>query len=123
MAANGRVLVVEDEVLIRMLAVDMLEELGYAPVEAGDGAGAKQLLGDGADYVVIFLDVGLPDIRGDELIRNVRDDGVTIPLLVASGEDPVELKQRLGEFSPIGFLPKPYSMEQLREALAALTVS
>lgn len=120
MTTNGRVLVVEDEVLIRMLAVDMLEELGYVPVEAGDGASAMQGLRDTGDYALIFLDIGLPDIRGDDLIRNIRGAGIKIPLLVASGEDPVELRSRLGEFSPIGFLPKPYSMNQLSEALAAL---
>ena len=71
----GRVLVVEDEVLIRMLAVDMLEELGFAADEAGNAAEALQKLdGSGADYALIFLDIGLPDKKGDDLHQG--DPGV-----------------------------------------------
>lgn len=121
MPVNGRVLVVEDEALIRMLAVDMLEEFGYSVDEAGDGAGAlEKLRASGADYSFVFLDIGLPDMRGDDLIATIRDMYAKTPLLVASGEDPVDLKTRLEGFVPIGILAKPYSMDQLKSALDTL---
>ena len=60
-----RVLVVEDEMLIRMLADDMLEDLGFATAEAGTAAEAlQQLQAADANYAMIFLDIGLPDKKG-----------------------------------------------------------
>jgi DNA-binding response OmpR family regulator len=121
MAGAGRVLVVEDEVLIRMLAVDMLAELGYDADEAGTAAEAMGLLrGQASGCALVFLDIGLPDKRGDELIKDIRAAHKNKPLLVASGEDRTELKSRLGAFSPIAFLDKPYDIERLRKALGEL---
>jgi CheY-like chemotaxis protein len=122
---NGkRVLVVEDEALIRMLAVDMLLELGYQSDEAGNAAEAlEQLRVPGADYELVFLDIGLPDKRGDDLIKEIRASRRDLPLLVASGEDQVALKSRLGGFAPIAFLGKPYDSHHLRLQLASLSES
>jgi DNA-binding response OmpR family regulator len=119
----GRVLVVEDEVLIRMLAVDMLEDLGFKADEAGTAAEALQKLrAPKADYMMIFLDIGLPDKRGDDLIKEVREFNPGIPLLIASGEAKSDLKVRLDGFAPIGYLSKPYDQDRLRAALAGLKI-
>jgi CheY-like chemotaxis protein len=116
-----RVLVVEDEMLIRMLAIDMLEDLGFATDEAGTAAEALQKLkASGADYALIFLDIGLPDRRGDDLIKDLRGFNPSIPLLVASGESKADLKARLDGFAPIGYLGKPYDQDKLTAALNVL---
>ena len=124
MAGSRRVLIVEDEVLIRMLAVDMLEELGFATDEAGNAAEALQKLKpSGGDYVLIFLDIGLPDKKGDDLLKEIRAFNAAIPGLVASGEAKADLKKRLDGFAPIGYLTKPYDQDRLSAALAALKVA
>jgi DNA-binding NtrC family response regulator len=120
MSNAGRVLVVEDEVLIRMLAVDMLVELGYQSDEAGTAAEAMQHLSGGASYAMVFLDVGLPDKRGDDLIQDIRKSRPGMPLLIASGEDRAALQKRLGSFSPIAFLGKPYDAQRLRSSVSEL---
>jgi len=121
MPSPPRVLVVEDEVLIRMLAVDMLSEQGFESDEAGTAAEAlAKLKAAGADYQLIFLDIGLPDQRGDDLIKEVRQFRPDLPLLVASGEDIGDLRQRLGGYQPIGFLGKPYDTQRLRQSIEAL---
>lgn len=122
MSALGQcVLVVEDEVLIRMLAVDLLEEIGHDVVEAGTAAEAlEKLRGPDSAFAVVFLDIGLPDMHGDDLIAEIRNSHPRIPLLVASGEDQVELSRRLGDFEPIFFLGKPYDMNRLQDALTVI---
>jgi CheY-like chemotaxis protein len=118
-----RVLVVEDETLIRMLAVDMLLEMDIEADEAGTAREAlDHLRGNASAYALVFMDIGLPDLRGDDLIRDIRQTHPDLPLLVASGEDQVELKNRLGAFLPIAFLGKPYDTDQLGQALKALGV-
>lgn len=118
-----RVLVVEDEALIRMLAVDMLLDMDITADEAGTAREALDYLrGNASGYALVFMDIGLPDLRGDDLIRDIRETHPDLPLLVASGEDQIELRTRLGSFSPIAFLGKPYDTDQLGQALKALGV-
>jgi DNA-binding response OmpR family regulator len=113
--SSGRVLVVEDEVLIRMLAVDMLLDLGREADEAGTAAEALELLrAPGADYALVLLDLGLPDKRGDDLVREIRQTHPNLPLVVASGEDQAEVTVRLQEFEPIFFLGKPFDLDGLK---------
>lgn len=115
---SGRVLVVEDEILIRMLAVDMLLDLGRQADEAGTAAEALELLGTpGADYALVLLDLGLPDRRGDDLVREIRKTHASLPLVVASGEDQTEVRQRLKDFVPIHFLGKPFDFDGLKLAI------
>lgn len=116
--SSGRVLVVEDEVLIRMLAIDMLLDLGREADEAGTAAEALELLrAPGADYALVLLDLGLPDKRGDDLVREIRQSHAGLPLVVASGEDQVEVSARLKDFSPICFLGKPFDLDGLKLAI------
>jgi len=123
MTKAGRILVVEDEIMIRMLAVDMLLDFGYECDEAGNAAEAMEhLRASGGKYVLVLLDIGLPDKRGDDLIKDIRGIDAKIPLLVASGEDEAALKSRLKSFAPIGFLGKPYDPNRLRSALEGLAV-
>lgn len=118
-----RVLVVEDEALIRMLAVDMLLDLDIEADEAGTAREAlDQVRASGSDYALVFMDIGLPDRRGDDLICDIRETHPVLPLLVASGEDQADLKSRLGSYAPIAFLGKPYDTDQLGRALKALGV-
>jgi DNA-binding response OmpR family regulator len=116
--SSGRVLVVEDEVLIRMLAVDMLLDLGREADEAGTAAEAIELLrAPGADYALVLLDLGLPDRRGDDLVRDIRQSHAALPLIVASGEDQTEVTARLKDFAPICFLGKPFDFDGLKNAI------
>jgi len=118
MSAGLRVLVVEDEVLIRMLAVDMLLDLGREADEAGSAGEALAMLrAPGATYALVLLDLGLPDKHGDDLVREIRETHADLPLVVASGEDQVEVKARLEKFAPIRFLGKPYDLDGLTKAI------
>lgn len=62
----GRVLVVEDAEVVRMLTVEVLEELGYEALEAGDAAQALALL-EHESVDLLLTDVGLPGMNGQEL--------------------------------------------------------
>jgi CheY-like chemotaxis protein len=116
--ASERVLVVEDEVLIRMLAVDMLLDLERDADEAGTASEALELLrAPGAEYAFVLLDLGLPDKRGDDLVREIRQSHPDLPLIVASGEDQADVTARLKDFEPIGFLGKPFDLDGLRLAI------
>ncbi|MFN3349940.1 response regulator [Pseudorhodoplanes sp.] len=122
--SSGRVLVVEDEVLIRMLAVDMLLDLGREADEAGTAKEALELLrAPGADYAFALLDLGLPDKRGEDLVRDIRETHKELPLIVASGEDQAEVAARLSGFAPIRFLGKPFDLDGLKAVIDRLAAA
>jgi CheY-like chemotaxis protein len=112
------VLVVEDEPLLRMHAVSLLEEAGYATVEAGSAAAAVEQLEGNAAIRAVFTDVDLPGgMDGIHLAAVIRDRWPPVELIVTSGHVSVED----GALPERGiFLPKPYTPRQLARALDAL---
>ena len=67
-------LVVEDDDIVRMLMVEVLEELGYEVIQAEDAAAALRVLEDPSQALALMMtDVGLPDMRGEALAGKARE--------------------------------------------------
>jgi len=103
-----RVLLVEDEMLVRMTTATMLADLGHDVLEAESGAEALARLAQGIDLVV--CDLGLPDMDGLALVGRMRERLPGIPVVVASGA------ARAGGEGVV-WLGKPYDEMALRSAL------
>ncbi len=71
--ARRVVLVVDDEPIVRMLAVDLFEELGCDVLEAADGPEALQRLEERPDVSLMFTDCRMPGMSGPELAQAMRD--------------------------------------------------
>ena len=81
------VLVVEDEMLLRMRAVDMVEDAGYVPVEAVDADEALIILQSRSDIVLLFTDVQMPgSMNGLQLALVVHERWPRIRIILASGQ-------------------------------------
>ena len=79
-------LVVEDDDIVRMLMVEVLDELGYSVIEAEDAAAALRVLEDPNQTLALMMtDVGLPDMRGEVLAGKARELRPLLPVLFASG--------------------------------------
>jgi DNA-binding response OmpR family regulator len=117
------VLVVEDEAMIRMLAADMLEELGGSIIEAEAGAEALDIArSDPRGFDLAMVDLGLPDMNGEDLILELRRLRADMPILVTTGRD-AESVPSLAEEQGLVFLGKPYQMAELERALAEVNLS
>jgi DNA-binding response OmpR family regulator len=122
LSAQPTVLIVEDEMLVRMFAVDALEDAGFQVLQAGDAAEAMTAL-VGADHVqAVIVDMGLPDRSGDQLAAEMRARRQDLPILIASGRSERELKDRFASDSRVGVLVKPYTASMLVGALGTLGV-
>jgi PAS domain S-box-containing protein len=110
------VLVVEDDPLVRLSAIDMVEDLGFVAVPAGDARQALELLRAGDRYDVLFTDVGLPDMKGLELAEAALELQPHLSVVFASGyaED---------DAAPEGavWLSKPYEQRELAKALGGMS--
>ena len=115
------VLIVEDEFLLRMDAVDMIAAAGFEVVEAANADEAIEILESRPDITVVFTDIQMPgSMDGLKLARAVRGRWPPIKIIATSGH------VHIGEIDlPEGgrFLPKPYSSEQVTGVLRELMSS
>ena len=118
-----RVLLVEDEALVAMVAEESLRGMGFDPVTVGTAGEALEAMASGGAMSVAMVDVGLPDMRGDALVLRIRQDAPEMPIILASGYDGAELRRRFEGDHMLRVLPKPYSEGQLRKTLADLDLS
>lgn len=112
-----RVLLVEDEALIRMSDADMLSDLGCDVVEAGSAEEALEILAEGGIDVLI-TDLGLPGMSGEEFSRIVRERWPEIGIVFSTG---MNQKPSWDDGKKTALLPKPHDMDELADALAAVS--
>ncbi|QIB08743.1 response regulator [Pseudomonas fluorescens] len=105
------ILVVEDDDIVRMLIVDVLEELEYQVLEADGCEQALAFLRDKEQAIALMMtDVGLPVMDGRELAKQARSVRPDLPVLFASGyAESIDVPEGM---SVIG---KPFSIDQLRD--------
>jgi DNA-binding NtrC family response regulator len=109
---NIRVLIVEDEQLIRWSLRQKFEERGYEVIEAEDGAAADAAL-DEHNFDLVMLDLKLPDTTGIDVLRKVIEklpDAAIIMMTAYSTVDTAVEAIKLGAFS---YVSKPFQMENL----------
>ena len=113
------VLIVEDEFLLRMHAVDMIQGAGFDVVEAANADQAIEVLEARRDITVVFTDIQMPgSMDGLKLAQAVRGRWPPIKIVATSGH--VNVKET---DLPDGgrFLPKPYSPVEIVHVLRELT--
>lgn len=115
-AAASVVLVVEDEGLVRLMAVDMLEEVGFTVIEAVTADDAWTILEERDDIAILFTDVEMPgSMNGLELANRVAARWPHIRLVITSGR----VRIRNQDVPDDGqFIPKPYYPAQLLSAFS-----
>jgi CheY-like chemotaxis protein len=113
------VLIVEDEFLLRMDAVDMIKAAGFEAVEAGNADDAIDILEARPDITVVFTDIQMPgSMDGLKLVQAVRGRWPPIKIVATSGRVDV----RESDLPEGGrFIPKPYSPNEITGVLRELT--
>ncbi|MBO0367627.1 response regulator [Pseudomonas putida] len=109
-------LVVEDDGIVRMLMVEVLEDLGYKVIEAADATSALAILNDPATPLdLLMTDVGLPDMSGQDLAGKAREIRPLLPVLFASGyADSLSVPEGMHSIG------KPFSIDQLRDKVVQM---
>jgi CheY-like chemotaxis protein len=122
--SKPRILIVEDEVLVRMFAVDALEDEGFSVEEsatATEALGKLQALN--SQIVAAIIDLGLPDRPGDQVAAEMRAIRADLPILIASGRSERELKERFVLDGRVGIVVKPFTGPMLLHALEKIGVT
>lgn len=112
-----RVLVVEDEPVMRERLVSMLYEAGATQVsQCVDAASAKSAF-EAGDYQIILLDLGLPDGDGHELMQEFKAARAEQHIVLVTADDSIESIQRAISAGANGYVVKPYSQEKIHDVV------
>ena len=114
MAQDGEsVLVVEDDPAVRMLVLDVLDELGYAAHSAAEATAALALIEAGLHIDLLVTDVGLPGLNGRQLAEIARQQrpGLKVLFITGYAEKAAERYGFLAE--GMDMITKPFSLERL----------
>ena len=116
-----RILVVEDEEMVRTICVAMLRRLEYQTLEASDGLEAMQIFKQYQhDILGVVLDLTMPRMDGlatFDALRQIRPD---VQVLLCSGYSETEATRRFMDKPLAGFIQKPFQLGALRETLGKL---
>ena len=117
-----RVLVADDEPVIRKLVTCALEPEGFNAVIATDGREASRILQTDADFKGAIFDMMMPNLKGLDVIRYMRTEKrlMLIPAMMISSEQDLKLMSDSFAAGAVLFLPKPFTQDQLHTTLRML---
>ena len=118
-APSAQVLLVEDDDEVAALAVEMIHELGYGATRVSNAEAALGALAGRRCVDIVFSDVMMPgEMDGVELAKEISRRRPNLPVLLTSGY--AEAAKRNAGTHQIKIIPKPYRMDDLRDAFAAV---
>ena len=113
---TGRLLIVEDEPMVRAVAERALVRQGYTVETACDGEEALALFAEGKSYDLVVSDVVMPNMDGPAMARELRKQRPDMRILFMSGYAEEQLRESIN-LDKVAFLPKPFSVQQIAEAV------
>jgi two-component system cell cycle sensor histidine kinase/response regulator CckA len=115
---KGTVLLVEDEDAVRAFASRALASRGYTVFEAASGDEALTIFAEKGDEIsLVISDVVMPEMDGPTLLKELRKRGVATKIIFISGYAEDAFEKNLEGEEDFAFLPKPFSLKQLAEAV------
>jgi PAS domain S-box-containing protein len=117
---TGKILLVDDEEAVRNIATEMLQELGFSVLSAGDGAEALRVFAGNPDIDCVILDLTMPQMDGRHCFQELRRLNPAVKVILISGYSEQEIDLKLDNDELAGFLQKPFWLSSLREALLRL---
>jgi two-component system cell cycle sensor histidine kinase/response regulator CckA len=110
---HERILVVDDEPVVRRFACRVLEDAGYRIAAAADGAEALQAVRErSAKFDAVVSDIVMPRLNGVELLQALSVSHPELPIILMSGYATADLAER-GIAAPCSVLNKPFAPERL----------
>ena len=113
----GSILIVEDDVNINELLKEALEKEGYFCTQAFSGTEAEMLL-EKEEYVLVLLDLMLPGMSGENVLRFIREKGQT-PVIILTAKDTLDSKVESLRNGADDYITKPF---EIKEVLARVEV-
>jgi two-component system, chemotaxis family, chemotaxis protein CheY len=120
-----RVLVADDDPVMRLLLTKILKQQECEVVVATDGREAFRILQTDSRFSAAIFDMSMPYLEGLDLIRYMRTENrlIRIPIMMITAEQDLKLMTDSFSAGATAFLPKPFTPEQLQSAIRMLLAS
>ena len=119
------ILIAEDDPALANLIKAVVEGEGFSAVLSKDGKDAYQALKSRADFAAAIIDINMPYIDGNDLVKFMQKDGrfAKIPVLMITGDKDPRTSAKAITSGAVAFLPKPFTNDQLRSSLKTLVAT
>jgi DNA-binding response OmpR family regulator len=121
-AARRRILVADDDPVVRHLVASIIRREGCTPVTVEDGREALRILHTDSGFGAAVFDMMMPHLEGTDIIRHMRTEKrlMRIPVILMTSETALKLMQDGFEAGATVYLPKPFMSAQLQSLLRLL---
>lgn len=113
-----KILIIEDDLLLSDSLADMLSDHGFSVEQACDASEAFDFLSS-YSFQAVILDLGLPDMKGEACLKQIRADHPVLPILILSGRDDLDMRLTTLEAGADDYMIKPYQSPELVARLRA----
>ncbi len=117
---KGRILVVDDEPIVRSTVKSVLEHAGHEVEVASGGRQALELLAAAPGFSLVLLDLSMPDLGGKQTFEAIRNKYPGLPVVICSGYSDSEVRSRFAGSTVNGFLQKPFHSRTLSDKVARI---
>ncbi len=117
--SKKRILLADDDAMTREGLAEFFREEGYRVDVASDGAEALAAF-EAASVDLLVTDLDMPKLRGERLIEQLRTLDAELPVVVISGQDPLDAGRRSVGLSVSHYFTKPVDLEDVRRRVSAL---
>lgn len=111
-----RILIVDDTKNIRFMLTKCLELEGYQVTAASDGREALELF-EKESFDLAFLDIKLPEVRGTEVLRRIRELGITTPVIIITAYATVKNAVDCTKMGAVAYLQKPFTADKIKSVM------
>jgi PAS domain S-box-containing protein len=119
-ARPSTILVVDDEELVRNIARQTLEREGHTVITAANGKDGLEVFQAHQDKIgLVLLDVLMPVMGGEEMLKAIRGLRADVPIVLMSGFEEAEVVRRLGQRMFAAFVQKPFTYQGLLDVVVA----
>ncbi len=117
-----KILIIDDEEFLRMILADILYELGYDVIQAGDGVEGIRIYKEKKDEIdLVILDVIMPLMDGFETFKELKYINKDIKVIFTSGFAPdKKVRDLMAEEKNLRYVQKPYQVEEIERAIRSL---
>ncbi|MDY0017950.1 MAG: response regulator [Candidatus Delongbacteria bacterium] len=120
MADTKKILVVDDEAIMRDLLTDFFEMMDYGVMSAKDGSVAMEIISESqpGEYSLVITDINMPKMGGIELFKSVKSKYPDMPIILMTGYGIEKVRQDVEKAD--GFLAKPFELDDLNRLVSKI---
>jgi CheY-like chemotaxis protein len=120
--SRGRVLIADDDPVMRKILTSVVNQEQYEAVQARDGREAFRALNSDANFKGALLDLNMPGLTGLDLVSQMKTEKrlQRIPVMIITAATEMNLVSEIFRAGALAYLPKPFSRDQVTRAMRML---